>query len=38
MTMLTWQWTRFGGLSGDDVYDMLALRSVIFVVDRKSVV
>jgi ElaA protein len=35
--MLTWQWTRFGGLSGDDVYDMLALRSVIFVVEQDCV-
>ena len=37
MTMLTWTWTRFGGLSGDDVYDMLALRSVIFVVEQDCV-
>ncbi len=37
MTALTWQWTRFGGLSGDDVYDMLALRSVIFVVEQDCV-
>ena len=29
--MLTWQWTRFEGLGRDDVYDMLALRSRIFV-------
>jgi len=32
--MLTWQWTRFAGLSGDDVYDMLALRSRIFVLEQ----
>jgi ElaA protein len=37
MTMLTWTWTRFGGLSGDDVYDMLALRAVIFVVEQDCV-
>lgn len=35
--MLTWQWTRFAGLSGDDVYDMLALRSRIFVVEQDCV-
>ncbi|MBW8758495.1 MAG: GNAT family N-acetyltransferase [Burkholderiales bacterium] len=32
--MLTWQWTRFEGLSGDDVYDMLALRARIFVLEQ----
>jgi len=32
--MLTWQWTRFEGLSADDVYDMLALRSRIFVLEQ----
>ena len=32
--MLTWQWTRFEGLSRDDVYDMLALRSRIFVLEQ----
>ena len=32
--MLTWQWTRFAGLSGDDVYDMLALRARIFVLEQ----
>jgi len=35
--MLTWTWTRFAGLSGDDVYDMLALRSTIFVVEQDCV-
>src|ERR1700758_203186 len=35
--MLTWQWTRFSGLSADDVYDMLALRSTIFVVAQHCV-
>jgi ElaA protein len=33
--MLTWQWTRFPGLRGDDVYDMLALRSQIFVLEQE---
>ena len=32
--MLTWQWTRFEGLGRDDVYDMLALRSRIFVLEQ----
>jgi ElaA protein len=36
-TMLNWRWTRFAGLSGDDVYDMLALRSTIFVVEQACV-
>ena len=35
--MLTWQWTRFADLSVDDVYDMLALRSEIFVVEQDCV-
>jgi ElaA protein len=35
--MLTWRWTRFAGLSGDDVYDMLALRSLIFVLEQDCV-
>jgi ElaA protein len=35
--MLTWQWTRFAGLSGDDVYDMLALRSLVFVLEQDCV-
>jgi ElaA protein len=35
--MLTWHWTRFAGLSGDDVYDMLALRSLIFVLEQDCV-
>ncbi len=35
--MLNWRWTRFAGLSGDDVYDMLALRSTIFVVEQACV-
>ena len=35
--MLNWRWTRFAGLSGDDVYDMLALRSTIFVVEQDCV-
>ena len=32
--MLTWQWTRFEGLTADDVYDMLALRARIFVLEQ----
>jgi len=32
--MLTWQWSRFEGLSRDDVYDMLALRARIFVLEQ----
>ena len=32
-----WTWTRFGGLSGDDVYDLLALRSEVFVVEQRCV-
>ena len=28
--MLTWQWRRFAELSGDDLYDMLALRAQVF--------
>lgn len=35
--MPTWNWTRFAGLSRDDVYDMLALRSTIFVVEQDCV-
>src|SRR5262249_22800680 len=35
--MLNWQWCRFGGLSADDVYDMLALRARIFVVEQTCV-
>ena len=31
---LNWQWTRFEGLSADDVYDMLALRARIFVLEQ----
>jgi ElaA protein len=32
--MLTWHWSRFEGLSPDDVYDMLALRARVFVVEQ----
>jgi ElaA protein len=35
--MLTWLWCRFRDLSAEDVYDMLALRSRIFVVEQKCV-
>ena len=34
---LAWQWTRFGGLGGGDVYDLLALRSLIFVMEQNCV-
>src|ERR1700754_3452518 len=32
--MLNWQWCRFAGLGADDVYDALALRARIFVVEQ----
>lgn len=32
---VTWSWKRFDALSGDDVYDALALRSEIFVVEQR---
>jgi len=35
--MLTWQWSRFGGLGPDDVYDALALRARVFVVEQECV-
>jgi len=35
--MLNWQWCRFEALSADDVYDMLALRARIFVVEQDCV-
>ena len=35
--MMNWLWCRFAGLSADDVYDMLALRSRIFVVEQDCV-
>ena len=31
---LTWTWQRFGGLAADDVYDLLALRAAVFVVEQ----
>lgn len=31
---LAWSWQRFGDLSADDVYDLLALRAAIFVVEQ----
>ena len=34
---LVWTWTRFDGLSGGDVYDLLALRSEVFVVEQRCV-
>lgn len=33
----TWTWGRFADLSADDVYDLLALRSAIFVVEQACV-
>jgi ElaA protein len=36
-TDFDWHWLRFGQLSGDDVYDLLALRSEIFVVEQHCV-
>ncbi|HEY5802022.1 MAG TPA: GNAT family N-acetyltransferase [Burkholderiaceae bacterium] len=35
--MLDWQWKTFGELSARDVYDMLALRSAVFVVEQQCV-
>jgi len=35
--MLNWQWSRFEGLAVDDVYDVLALRSRIFIVEQDCV-
>jgi len=32
--MLTWQWQRFGDLGVDGVYDMLALRARVFVLEQ----
>ena len=34
---LSWHWKRFDALSGDDVYDVLALRSTVFVVEQACV-
>ena len=31
---VAWSWKRFAALSGDDVYDALALRSEVFVVEQ----
>ncbi|MET0383851.1 MAG: GNAT family N-acetyltransferase [Burkholderiaceae bacterium] len=33
--MVAWRWSRFGGLGGDDVYDVLALRAAIFVTEQE---
>ncbi len=33
-TTLAWTWCRFDGLSADDVYDLLALRAAVFVVEQ----
>ncbi len=32
---VTWTWSRFDSLSIDDVYDLLALRSAVFVVEQQ---
>ena len=32
---VTWAWARFDALSGDDIYDLLALRSEVFVVEQR---
>ena len=32
---VSWSWKRFDALSGDDVYDALALRSEVFVVEQR---
>ena len=34
MTPLTWQWFSFGALSNGQLYQMLALRSEVFVVEQ----
>ena len=34
---LSWIWKRFDALSGEDVYDALALRSEVFVVEQQGV-
>jgi ElaA protein len=31
---LAWSWQRFDGLTADDVYDLLALRAAVFVVEQ----
>ena len=33
-TALTWTWKRFDALTGDEVYDLIALRSTVFVVEQ----
>src|SRR5579859_4429248 len=35
--MLNWKWCRFAGLDADELYDLLALRSRIFVVEQDCV-
>ncbi len=37
MTVPTWQWSRFADLGVDGLYDALALRSLIFVVEQDCV-
>ncbi len=36
-TGLSWRWSRFDTLSNDDVHDLLALRSEVFVVEQRCV-
>ena len=35
MSSLRWQWLRFGALGLDDLYDLLALRAQVFVVEQR---
>lgn len=35
MSSLRWQWLRFGELGLDDLYDLLALRAQVFVVEQR---
>lgn len=35
MSSLRWQWLRFSGLGLDDLYDLLALRAQVFVVEQR---
>lgn len=34
---IDWQWSSFGDLSGRDVYDLLALRQRVFVVEQNCI-
>lgn len=35
MSSLHWQWLRFSALGRDDLYDLLALRAQVFVVEQR---